>query len=222
MPLRARPTRLGGSGGIGALIGLLTLAVAVSAAVYARNAAEHTKTGAEEARRSADAAEAAVWHARHVARAELRPWAVYDGVVWRLAEDHETLRVQMAFKNLGRSPAVGFALSFAARPTWSGEPVPMFLVPPAPDERSILAPGGEALTRKHVISGEMPISLILIGRMWVWLHGYARYEDPGDPGVVHETEIIIRMVCSRFETPIGEPPRIEFDFNHVGTQTRMT
>jgi hypothetical protein len=60
-------------GTVGLILGAVTMAAAIAAAVYARSAAKHTETGANEAKRSADAAHDTLKLTERSVAAQLRP-----------------------------------------------------------------------------------------------------------------------------------------------------
>jgi len=88
----------------GAFIAALTLYVALKAALYARDAANHTATGADEARRSANAAEKAVGETQRIGEAQTRAYLSIIGcnAMFRDAK----LSIQPTIRNSGQSPAL--------------------------------------------------------------------------------------------------------------------
>jgi hypothetical protein len=91
----------------GAVIAVLTLYVAVRAALYAKEAAAHTAAGTSEARRSADADEKALVSTREVGAAELRPWIVIEPRITKLKMDDLgfEIRYDVVFRNVGQTSA---------------------------------------------------------------------------------------------------------------------
>jgi hypothetical protein len=96
---------------VGAGIGFLTLCAAVAAAYFASEAAKHTKTSADEARRTADAAEDSLANSTQIAHSQLRAY------VASTLEDFEPedpnasepaiymYKFKFYFKNAGQTPA---------------------------------------------------------------------------------------------------------------------
>jgi hypothetical protein len=90
-------------GGLGTVIGALTLAAAWAAAMYAKEAAKHTKAGADEARRAANAAEKGLRHSEKVTRAELRAYLAAEKEKLRL--DGNEASIDVFLRNVGQTPA---------------------------------------------------------------------------------------------------------------------
>lgn len=97
-------------GVVGSLLGAFTLAVAVKAALYARDAARHTERGA-------NADEKALVTTRDVAAAELRPWVVIRPILTKFAADERGISIDYAviFQNIGKTAARDLWLRFHAK-----------------------------------------------------------------------------------------------------------
>lgn len=100
---------------LGTVIGAATLGAAVAAAKYARDAAAHTEAGSREAKRAADAAEAGLSHARHVAETQLRAYIVSTKEAFTLKEEESAEYIfTFEFKNSGQTPAHDLKISVDA------------------------------------------------------------------------------------------------------------
>jgi hypothetical protein len=106
---------------VGTLIGGGTLGAASYAAWYAKRAAEHTETGAIEAKRAANAAEETLSETRTANATSLRPYVVFT-VVEEEDKSPFTRQTELKYmvKNFGQTPATNVRLSlgdmFAAEP----------------------------------------------------------------------------------------------------------
>jgi hypothetical protein len=83
-------------GGLGLVLGSITMTAAIFAAIYARDAARETQ-------RSAKAAEDALAHAKQVAKDELRPWVFVEKA--SLSRKNGKVYVECTIKNFGNMPA---------------------------------------------------------------------------------------------------------------------
>jgi hypothetical protein len=93
-------------GVLGGIIGLLTLGAAAAAAFYARQAALHTESGANEARRAADAAEEGLALANRTNEIQLRAYIRNVSESFTRSEpDSTTLDFKFKFRNVGQTPA---------------------------------------------------------------------------------------------------------------------
>jgi len=98
-------------GGVGLILGIITMGAAVAAAIFAKRAAEHTKTGAEAAIASANAATIANDRSEMRFIAENRPWLRIEGkpdvlVSWQ-QEELLNCEAQVTVKNVGKVAAFG-------------------------------------------------------------------------------------------------------------------
>lgn len=85
-------------GALGSLIGAFTLAAAVAAAKFAKNAADHTETGAK-------AAQDAVSEARRIGEAQVRCYLTVSNVQISF-ESNRIDTVKCEIRNTGQSPAI--------------------------------------------------------------------------------------------------------------------
>lgn len=132
-----------------AVVGLLTLFAAFWAARWAKAAAQHTATGANEARRAADAAEHGLSHSKAVSASELRPWLAIDCKVIDFSADRDCLSFdyEIIVSNVGETVASDFTYRITSTVIGydkSTEAVEAFFKgkPPKDDaERMALIPG---------------------------------------------------------------------------------
>lgn len=96
---------------LGMLIGAATLIAAIKAAQYARKAAIHTETGANEAKRTADAAIEAV----ELTRAQSHPHISVEELTCTIEKD--VLKVTVTLKNAGQTSAERFYVYTSAQYT---------------------------------------------------------------------------------------------------------
>jgi hypothetical protein len=89
---------------VGTLIGLLTLGAAAAAAWYAKEAANHTKSGSDEARRAADAAEQQLRHSDIITKAQLRTYFSAEAETLEV-ENGNVLLLAVKMRNVGQTPA---------------------------------------------------------------------------------------------------------------------
>lgn len=104
---------------LGTFIGAFTLGAAGFAAWYARAAAKHTKTGANEARRAADAAERQIAVAEQSAEYQLRP---YLGVSAENTTFGDMRGFSLEIKNVGIMPAKQIIVKTAMSRSKSNRP----------------------------------------------------------------------------------------------------
>lgn len=93
---------------VGTAIGALTLFAAAFAAWFAREAARHTKSGANEAGRAAKAAEDALGLSRDVTHADLRAWLKIDVELLVADRTKESVHfdIKVRIENIGKTPAL--------------------------------------------------------------------------------------------------------------------
>lgn len=93
---------------VGTFIGGLTLAAAGFAAWYAREAARHTETGANEAKRGADAGVEGLTETKRVSFVTLRPWIDISVTPNELSiiGDRIRFKCDIMLRNIGQTPAV--------------------------------------------------------------------------------------------------------------------
>jgi hypothetical protein len=87
------------------LVGIGTFVAAWRAAIYARDAASYTKTGADEAMRAANAAESALAHSKVISETQLRPYIVPGRMRYWLDENSGLTAFKAKFYNVGQLPA---------------------------------------------------------------------------------------------------------------------
>lgn len=89
------------------VVGALTLTAAVAAAFFAGRAARHTASAANEAKRSADAAEDSLISAKRVSNAELRPWVKIEArlTAFEMTDDSLTIEYELTYSNIGPTVA---------------------------------------------------------------------------------------------------------------------
>ncbi|MER9844862.1 hypothetical protein NKJ59_27135 [Mesorhizobium australicum] len=95
----------------GTVVGAFTLFAAIAAALYAREAAKHTETGAIQAERSAKAAEDAIGITREMGEAQTRAYlSVISGkAIFKGGIDPELI---LRIRNAGNSPAFDVTADF--------------------------------------------------------------------------------------------------------------
>lgn len=93
---------------IGLIVGAVTMAAAIGAALFARDAATHAETGAL-------VAEAGLAHSKEISAAEIRPWVTFE-LAFRPAKfdtnGNLEVHVDVTLRNIGRVPALDVELRF--------------------------------------------------------------------------------------------------------------
>lgn len=164
-------------GAIGSAIGLLTLAAAGAAAWYARQAAIHTETGADEARRAANAAEDGLADARIASSLQLRPYVNLTNSSRATPTPFSNGdAVPFAVRNFGQIPARNVQLAFGweivARPIGERQ----IEIEMEPETYASIAPGQrieDTITMDfdpaelaRIISGEVLLMRMKLSYQW--------------------------------------------------------
>ena len=139
-------------------LGFITMIAAIAAAYFAREAARHTSGAAQEAKRSADAAEQTLTHTKSANQTTIRPWIAikspmngkaynssFNGIM-----SEEAIIFHCLIKNESNYPATNCSIVSDYSIVRQGDPVPHF-DHPYPDVPNIVA-SGETLS-----TGFMPI-----------------------------------------------------------------
>jgi hypothetical protein len=114
----------------GTAIGAATFGAAVAAAKFAKDAAGHTATGAQEARRAADAAEAGLAAANRVSEIQLQPYIRSEEE--RSSVDPATpslIELELPFKNVGQTSALDTTYSSEIEFAELAEPIERGFIP---------------------------------------------------------------------------------------------
>lgn len=115
--------RVGWFTGIGLLIGAVTMGAAIAAAMFAKQAADHTRAGAlssakmvTEAEKTTKAAADAVEVSRQAMIAQDRAWITVSATITKplvFDDDSITTEIAVTYKNIGASPATNVSIIFA-------------------------------------------------------------------------------------------------------------
>jgi hypothetical protein len=198
----------------GAAIGLFTLLVAIRAGLYARDAARHTESGAQEARRAADtAAEALDLEQRNAAVAN-RPWLLIESVsagnVAKGAPNNaDGVHFQLRVKNFGTRPATAVFLWNRLIQSEPGASCPEWPNVPIEDHHSIVGPGGGLNSSPRSISAS-DADAWKAGKIDLWLFARCRYGEPNVADRPYGLDNVHKLLFNGMTTdPDGNPaPRV--------------
>jgi hypothetical protein len=164
-----------------------------------------------------------------VARADLRPWVMYNGFQ---AEEFPVgeidgrkvgkgISASLSFVNSGKIPAAKVSVFSAMRVSGFADPPPVFEPRPEPGKELTMGPNWPTNAMPCAISDDDRANFVARRSCW-WLYAYASYEDPVHEGEPHETEVTARLTCTGLDkSPDGsEHPRIAAMVE--GPQNRMT
>jgi len=173
---------------VGIVVGAVTMGAAIAAAVFAREAARHTKTAAGEAKRSADASDTMAAQSVEATKAALKSATVAERalvgierpfLVFEPAGDTADYQ-EYAFVNHGRTPCVivGSAVHYLPiTPLDAPEPLKpnMLQVVITPDWNVVAPNGGKTPARSAKL--EKPFVLGAERAQLRMVHGYAIYRS---------------------------------------------
>ncbi|MBN8529866.1 MAG: hypothetical protein J0M36_11625 [Caulobacterales bacterium] len=221
--------------GIGLIVGAITMAAAIGAAVFAKEAASHTKRGSDAASAqvvlSEKSTEAALVSAESAVKSHQsdRPWLLFLNVQRGAFENGVVDDVPIAnglafilkFANNGRSPA----LDVRGDRQWllvpEAEPVPRFERRDNMGSGSILGPGHEFRIYPPVVLNDDETRLFRAGNHLLYTWVLVAYRDIY-ADVVRETELVI---CHQHNGGIEEINGIRretINTQYAGDQQRVT
>ena len=188
----------------------------------------------EIALESAKETEAALTHARKVARADLRPWLLYCGFEINrftngvINDEHISrgLLARMQLINSGKSPAARVKLfsSHCVLPITQAPPLfdAILLHDTATESVSYGTVGpGRPVSGQDQGLGILDTDAIMERRSCLWLYAKAEYQDPGHEGDDYVSEVCMRIIYNGDEVGPNGTKTPRFIATLVGNQNTL-
>jgi hypothetical protein len=156
---------------VGIAVGLGTLVAAVSAANWARKAAEETE-------RSANFAEEGLSHAREISAAQLRPYLFIDKLeIARSGETSSLHEIKVTLKNSGITPARNIAVRTKAYLTNDQLMLKAFKRSDDWMTAGTAAPSNFRFIYDGILIGKDAMTLLYEDKLWIVVRVQYRYSD---------------------------------------------